>query len=164
MNIKSKHLRTLINGANNVDLGLNRKTAIDTEGERERERRMVKLFGMCFNWKVLLALGAVGVGIWAVAPSTLLKALPFLLLAACPLSMLVMAWGMKRMMGGTHQASPACHVESPQPVQLDPRERLADLEAKQAALQREIGQVRSEIDQPEQTNRAAVRAKGHDAG
>jgi hypothetical protein len=125
---------------------------------------MAKMFGMCFNWKVLVALGVVGVGIWLVAPNLLLKSLPFLLLAACPLTMLVMALGMKRVMGGTQQASPACHEDSPKPARVDPRERLADLESNQAALQREIAQVRSEIDQPEQSNRAAVRAKGHDAG
>jgi uncharacterized membrane protein len=125
---------------------------------------MVKLFGMCFNWKVLVALALVGIGIWLVAPNAVLKALPFLLLAACPLTMLVMAWAMKRGMGGTHQDAPASHEGSSQPAQVDRRERLADLESKQAALQREIAQVRSGIDQPEQGNRAAVRAKGHDAG
>lgn len=125
---------------------------------------MVKLFGMCFNWKVLVALGVVGFGIWTVAPNLLLKSLPFLLLAACPLSMLAMAWGMKRVMGGARQDSPACHEDSPQPAQVAPQERLAELEAKQATLQREIAQVRSEIDQPEPINRAAVRTKGHDSG
>lgn len=125
---------------------------------------MAKIFGMCFNWKVLVALGVVGFGIWTVAPNLLLKSLPFLLLAACPLSMLVMAWAMKRGMGGAHHDAPACHEDSPKPVQLDSRERLAELETKQAGLQREIAQVRSEIDQPEQINRAAVRAKGHDSG
>jgi hypothetical protein len=118
---------------------------------------MAKMFGMCFNWKVLVALGVVGIGIWVVAPNAVLKALPFLLLAACPLSMLVMAWAMKRGMAGTHH-------DSPKPARVDPRERLAALESNQAALQREIAQVRSEIDQPEPINRAAVRAKGHDAG
>jgi len=105
-----------------------------------------------------------GFGIWTVAPNLLLKSLPFLILAACPLTMLVMAGGLKRGMTGTRQASPAWHEDSPKPVQLKPRERLAELEAKQAALQREIGQARSEIYQPEQVNRAAVRAKGHDSG
>jgi hypothetical protein len=122
------------------------------------------MFGMCFNWKVLVALGVVGFGIWILAPNLLLKSLPFLLLAACPLTMLVMALGMKRVMGGTQQASPACHEDSPKPARVDPRERLAELESNQAALQREIAQVRSEIDQPEPINRAAVRAKGHDSG
>ena len=125
---------------------------------------MVKLFGMCFNWKVLVALALVGIGIWVVAPNAILKALPFLVLAACPLTMLLMALGMKRVMGGARQDSPASHEDSPQPAQVARAERLAELEAKQAGLQREIAQVRSEIDQPEQINRAAVRARGHDSG
>ena len=99
---------------------------------------MVKLFGMCFNWKVLLALGAVGVGIWAVAPSTLLKALPFLLLAACPLSMLFMARAMKRGMAGTHHDSPASDEGSPKPAQVDRQKRLAELEAEKGTLERQI--------------------------
>ena len=54
---------------------------------------------MCLNWKVLGALAAVGAGVWLVAPSLLGAALPLLLLAACPLSMLIMMWGMGRMGG-----------------------------------------------------------------
>ncbi len=45
---------------------------------------------MCMNWKVLGALGVVAIGILIFAPSTLGSAAPLLLLAACPLSMLVM--------------------------------------------------------------------------
>lgn len=55
---------------------------------------------MCFNWKVLAGLGVVGVGIYLVSPSLVIGALPFLLLAACPLSMLFMGKGM---MGGMQQ-------------------------------------------------------------
>ena len=100
---------------------------------------MMKLGRLCLNWKVLLALGVVGFGIWIIAPGLLLKVLPLLLVAICPLSMLGMAWGMKRGMEG-----------SPKPAQVDSRERLADLEAKQAALQHEIAQVKAETSQ--QTN------------
>lgn len=52
---------------------------------------------MCLNWKVLAGLGAVGVGVYLVAPGLAAAALPLLLLAACPLSMLLM---MKGMQGG----------------------------------------------------------------
>lgn len=52
---------------------------------------------MCLNWKVLAGLAAVGAGILLVAPKVALSALPLLLLAACPLSMLFMAWGMRSM-------------------------------------------------------------------
>jgi hypothetical protein len=99
----------------------------------------MRLARLCFKWQVLLALAVVGVGIWIAAPSLLLKALPLLLLAACPLSMLVMAWGMKRGMEGTRHDLPVPHEGSPKPAQVDPRERLADLETRQAGLQIEIG-------------------------
>ena len=47
---------------------------------------------MCWNWKVVCGLSAVGVGIYLVAPGLLLgplPLLPLLLLAVCPLSMLL---------------------------------------------------------------------------
>lgn len=69
---------------------------------------MTRLVQMCFNWKVLLGLAVVGLGIWVVAPNMVLTALPLLLLAACPLSMLGMMWGMRDMhreQAGTASAS-----------------------------------------------------------
>jgi hypothetical protein len=67
---------------------------------------------MCLNWKVLAGLGVVALGIFAVAPDLVLGALPLLLLAACPLSMVVMMWGMRNMGGmpagsGAAQGPPA---------------------------------------------------------
>lgn len=56
----------------------------------------------CFNWKVLAGLGAVGVAMYLVSPSLVVGTLPFLLLAACPLSMLLMG---KSMMGGMQQGA-----------------------------------------------------------
>lgn len=100
---------------------------------------------LCLNPKVLLALGAVGIGILIVDPGLLARSLPLLLLAACPLSMLVMAWGMKRM-GGTATTS-----------QVDPQARLADLEAQQAALARQVAQARSEADQQANTRPAVTK-------
>jgi hypothetical protein len=55
----------------------------------------MKMLKMCLNPKVLVGLGSVGVGIYLVAPDLVLAALPILLLAACPLSMLLMMWGMQ---------------------------------------------------------------------
>jgi hypothetical protein len=52
---------------------------------------------MCLNWKVIASLATVAVGILVVEPQLAARALPFLLLAVCPLSMLLMG-GM--MMGG----------------------------------------------------------------
>lgn len=44
----------------------------------------------CFNWKVVAALATAGIGIWALAPGAVAAAVPLLVLAACPLSMVVM--------------------------------------------------------------------------
>lgn len=55
----------------------------------------------CFDWRVLTALAALGVGIFVVAPGIAAAVLPLLIVAACPLSMMVM---MKSM--GGHQKSP----------------------------------------------------------
>ncbi|MGH8914830.1 MAG: DUF2933 domain-containing protein [Acidimicrobiia bacterium] len=57
---------------------------------------------MCLNWKVLGGLALVAAGVWAYRPDLLGSALPLLLLAACPLSML---WMMKSMNQGENAGS-----------------------------------------------------------
>ncbi|MBW3556529.1 MAG: DUF2933 domain-containing protein [Actinobacteria bacterium] len=54
----------------------------------------------CFNWKVIAALAAIGLGLYALAPGAATAALPLLVLAACPLSMLLMMRAMGSMGGG----------------------------------------------------------------
>ena len=44
----------------------------------------------CFNWKVIAALAAVGIGFYVLAPGVAVAAVPLLVLAACPLSMVLM--------------------------------------------------------------------------
>ena len=56
----------------------------------------MKMLRACYDWRVLMALGALGAGIYLIAPGLLAAALPLLLLAACPLSMILM---MKAMSG-----------------------------------------------------------------
>jgi hypothetical protein len=51
---------------------------------------------MCFNPKVVVGLVVVALGTWAVAPGLAAAALPILILAACPLSMLLMMRGMSQ--------------------------------------------------------------------
>ena len=53
------------------------------------------VFGMCLNWKVLVALAAVGLVVVVAAPGLAARALPLLLLAVCPLSMVAMMWAMR---------------------------------------------------------------------
>lgn len=57
----------------------------------------------CLNPKVIAALAAVAVGVWMFAPSAFAAALPLLIFAICPLSMV----GMMYMMRGSGQGSGA---------------------------------------------------------
>lgn len=112
----------------------------------------MKMGGMCFNWKVLAGLAAVGVGIYVFAPDMVVGALPLLLLAACPLSMLLMGRGMA---GGhcstpTQQAGPPERAGQPVAVQLTRDEQLAELksqltilEVRQQAIAREIAEMQN---------------------
>ncbi|MEJ7871413.1 MAG: DUF2933 domain-containing protein [Rubrobacteraceae bacterium] len=59
----------------------------------------MQMLKMCLNWKVLAALAVLGAGMYAIAPNLAVAALPFLLLAICPLSMMFMMKGMQGMQG-----------------------------------------------------------------
>ena len=89
----------------------------------------MKMLKMCLNWKVLVGLVAVGLGLYAVAPGAMADAIPILALAACPLSMLLM---MKVMHGKRDANAVAGRAEPPR------ENRLARLKAQQAALDEEI--------------------------
>lgn len=118
---------------------------------------MKSMFGMCFNWKVLAGLGAVAAGVLAFSPATGLALLPFLLLAACPLSMVGMMFAMREMHSDTKDADPVKN-QSPEELQ----ERLAQLaeaqrrvEAQLAAEPREAASVTATISRetPAEANR-----------
>lgn len=69
---------------------------------------------MCFNPKVVLALAAIALAAWAVAPGLAAAALPFLIVAACPLSMVLMMRGMRRTQRQADDSREgANHAESP---------------------------------------------------
>ncbi|MGH8925585.1 MAG: DUF2933 domain-containing protein [Acidimicrobiia bacterium] len=91
---------------------------------------MSKWLRMCLNWKVLAGLGVVALGIGVLAPGAFGRALPLLLLAACPLSMMAMMGSMSR---GGHGAPPANVVPEV--------EDLTTLRTRQAALAAEQEQV-----------------------
>lgn len=59
----------------------------------------MKMLRMCLNWKALAGLALAGVGIYLVAPDLGVAALPLLVLAACPLSMVLMMRSMRRPQG-----------------------------------------------------------------
>lgn len=55
--------------------------------------RFTGMLGMCINWRVVALLAAVGLSVWIIAPSLIWVALPLLLVAVCPLSMLLLLRG-----------------------------------------------------------------------
>lgn len=100
----------------------------------------MKMLKMCLNWKVLAGLAAVGVGIYLVAPDLVVAAIPLLLLAACPLSMVLMMWSMQHAQGQGQQ--------TPQDPDLDltREEQIAQLRTHRAALADQLGALEQEED------------------
>lgn len=96
----------------------------------------MRVLKMCLNPKVLAGLAVAGVAIYLIAPNLIAAALPLLLLAACPLSMLLMMWGMQHAHGQqTTQESGAG---------LTREERIARLRTQQATLAEQIGTLERE--------------------
>ena len=98
---------------------------------------------MCFNPKVVVGLVVVALGTWAVAPGLAAAVLPILILAACPLSMVLMMRGMSQAERHTNgsrggiepTASPSTEGES---NLANLKGRLAELGAEQDRLILEI--------------------------
>ena len=82
----------------------------------------------CLDRRVLAVLGLVALATAFLAPRALGTALPLLLVAACPLSMVVMAVAMSR---GSTPAAPSSSVESM-------RTELTELADRQRRLEREL--------------------------
>jgi len=116
---------------------------------------MNRMLGMCMNWKVLVGLGVVGLGVWAVAPNLIGAAVPLLLLAACPLSMILMMRGMGGMGGGQSVTQPA---QTGQPTGNigTAEEQLAELKARHEAIAAELAQLESPNDTPRAQELATV--------
>lgn len=91
---------------------------------------------MCFNKKVIAGLVVVGLGILAFAPHLIGAALPLLLVAACPLSMLFMMRGMSAMSGGKESSCSA--KGAPEATSTD--HELAELRAEVERLRAEQAQ------------------------
>lgn len=98
----------------------------------------MKMLKMCLNWKVLAGLAAVGVGVYLFAPGLLAEALPILLLAVCPLSMVLMMWGMQHTQGQGQQTRQETDVG------LTSEERIAQLREQQSVLADRIGELEQE--------------------
>jgi hypothetical protein len=110
----------------------------------------------CIDWKVVAGLATVALGLFLFQPRLFTAALPVLLVAACPLSMLLMMWGMR----GMAQPTPT-PTSAPQPVaerQLTPHEQIAglrsqltDLQSAQLAIMDQIRSLEASLDRPEPT-------------
>ncbi|HUQ77629.1 MAG TPA: DUF2933 domain-containing protein [Patescibacteria group bacterium] len=91
----------------------------------------------CLNWRVVAAIAAVGVGVAVFAPDVIAAAVPLLLVAACPLSMLVM---MRTMGGRQSDLSPGPDPGVvDRPAQL--REQLAARRLEQEQLEQELARL-----------------------
>jgi hypothetical protein len=86
---------------------------------------------MCISWKVIAGLAAVGAGVWVLAPQFAGAAVPFLILAVCPLSMLIMMRGM----GGGQHANHSTMAGQPALDGLSRDEQIALLKAQLAGAQ-----------------------------
>lgn len=100
----------------------------------------MKVFGMCINWRVLVGVGVIAAGLFAFAPNLAAAALPFLILAICPLSMLLM---MTLMGNNGSQQSAACATDDQQ-VPLSREEKLAQLKAQQQELASQLAALEAE--------------------
>jgi hypothetical protein len=107
------------------------KTTREEPSEAEEATEMK----MCLNWKVAAGLGAVAVGILLFEPHLFGQALPLLLLAVCPLSMLAMMGGMRGM--GGMQGGQCSLPEQPDHA------RAASREERLAQLQAELGELKA---------------------
>lgn len=107
---------------------------------------MNKIARMCFNWKVLTALAFLGLGVWIAAPGLLGAALPVLVVAVCPLSMLVMM----RRMQGDRSATSAPEEGRPADLPATQAEQLAELRSQLATIRARQESVSKEISQLEQ--------------
>ena len=110
------------------------------------------LLGMCLNWRVVAGLAVVGVIILVVAPQFIWAALPLLIVAACPLSMLFMMRGMAG--GGSQPPSQSSLMQgdSLPAGGLTRDERLAELQTRLSNVQAEseaIARQIAEIESPE---------------
>lgn len=92
---------------------------------------LLQMLKHCFNPRIMLGLAVVGVGLFFFAPKIAAVSWPVLFSLICPLSMLLMMWGMGRMgvqatQGSAHPnpsnnlaaSMPCCEPQSSQVSQL----------------------------------------------
>jgi hypothetical protein len=92
----------------------------------------------CLNWRVVSVLVAVGAGVALFAPNLIASAIPLLIVAACPISMLVMMQTMGQPPNPTARLEPGA-VDRPTRL----REQLAAVRLEQQQLERELTRLES---------------------
>ncbi len=110
------------------------------------------LLGRCLNWRVVAGLAVVGVIVLVVAPQFLWAALPLLIVAACPLSMLFMMRGMAASRSQASSQPSLMQGDSLPAESLSRDERLAELQSRLSNVQAEseaIARQIAEIESPE---------------
>src|SRR5947209_17695039 len=117
-----------------------------------RRASTFNLLGMCLNWKVIAGLAVVALLVLVVAPQFIWAALPILLVAACPLSMLFMMRGMSG--NGNATASQPSQMQGEQlpAVGLTRDEHLAALKSRMSNMQAEqedLARQIAEVERPE---------------
>ncbi|MGH2658300.1 MAG: DUF2933 domain-containing protein [Actinomycetota bacterium] len=119
---------------------------------------MEKMIRMCLNWKVIGGLTVVGLGIWLAAPNLLAAALPVLLIAVCPLSMLLM---MKAMDRGHHSSQPG-DAKTDARVAPSREVRIAELQAERKILDSKITALEAEETDVQGASPIAESGEGRD--
>ena len=102
---------------------------------------MMNALKLCLNWKVVASLAIVGLGVAVLAPGAVAAAVPLLVLAACPLSMIVMMGAMGGMGMKRGQCAPEPRRESAPLSQHSRDEELVGLKAEHELLGRQIARL-----------------------
>ncbi len=103
------------------------------------------LLGRCLNWRVVAGLAAVGVIVLVVAPQFLWAALPLLIVAACPLSMLFMMRGMAASRSQASSQPSLMQGDSLPAGSLSRDERLTELQSRLSNVQAESEVIARQI-------------------
>ena len=136
-------------GSNQVPMNTYNQSLADIHESPERAPLLKMLF-MCLNWKVVAGLAVVALAVVVVAPQYIWAALPLLIVAACPLSMLFMVRGMHSM-------------NNPSPAPGVPHDaRLPELQSHLSSLQAEQEVIDDQSAELERTHETAL-AEGETA-
>lgn len=114
---------------------------------------------MCLNWKVITGVAVVTAGLFVFTPTFAAAALPFLVLAICPLSMILMMAMMNGSKGESATACPTGNTNAGSSRSSEtPAEQLALLEAQQQNLARQIAALESDASRAPGAHRGEVSA------